>query len=637
MSNDDDQPTRILPPQSPKTQVAGQRTEIAPQRTEFAPPPEPFLPDGDATVIRPRPARAPSNDGGNMLPVGFYLGEFEVIKVLGEGGFGIVYLADDHSLGRRVALKEYMPSSLAQRVGGTQVSVKSERHRETFEAGLKSFVNEARLLAQFDHPSLVKVYRFWEANGTAYMVMPFYEGITLKDELKAMGAPPDENWLRELLEPLTEALAVIHTEQCYHRDIAPDNVILLKGSNRPLLLDFGAARRVIGDMTQALTVILKPGYAPVEQYAEVPGMKQGPWTDVYALAAVVYYAITGKTPPTSVGRLMNDNYVPMTQAGAGRYSPGFLAAMDRALIVKPEQRTQSIDDLRHDLGMAASDPDPAKTERRSRSPNTVAGSLPAGAAVARKRRTGVFAAVGVVVVLVIAGGLYALLGSKPSTPTAVASTTATPAATTAAATAPVETASSVAAVPTIPATPTERAAPVQAAPVGPFDPAHEFERVATAQSPDYKVEAAADKPQLRINKDKMTFKVKTEKAGHLYVLMHGTDGAIIQIFPNAEAKNNQIRADTTLSLPSGKGNWDIGVGGPAGIDHLIAIVSKFPRDFSGLGLKMRDGFAQTTVEEAGAAAKAQAGGASIFAGRPVCQQPCTDDYGAALFTAEEIN
>ncbi|MGZ5716237.1 MAG: serine/threonine protein kinase, partial [Caldimonas sp.] len=182
MSNDDDQPTRILPPQAPKTPVA-------PQPTEFAPPPEPFAPDGDATVIKPRPARVPTNDGGNMLPVGYYLGEFEITKVLGEGGFGIVYLAEDHSLGRRVALKEYMPSSLAQRVGGTQVSVKSERHRETFEAGRKSFVNEARLLAQFDHPSLVKVYRFWEANGTAYMVMPFYEGVTLKDELKAMGAP----------------------------------------------------------------------------------------------------------------------------------------------------------------------------------------------------------------------------------------------------------------------------------------------------------------------------------------------------------------------------------------------------------------------------------------------------------------
>ena len=513
MSNDDDQPTRILPSQG--------------QKTAIAPPPGPFSPDGDATVIRPRPARPPSQEGGNMLPVGFYLGEFEITTVLGEGGFGIVYLAEDHSLGRRVALKEYMPSSLAQRVGGTQVSVKSERHRETFEAGLKSFVYEARLLAQFDHPSLVKVYRFWEANGTAYMVMPFYEGVTLKDELKAMGAPPDEAWLRDLLEPLSEALDVIHTEQCYHRDIAPDNVILLKGSNLPLLLDFGAARRVIGDMTQALTVILKPGYAPVEQYAEVPGMKQGPWTDVYALAAVVYYAITGKTPPTSVGRLMNDDYVPMTQAGVGRYSPAFLAAIDRALIVKPEQRTQSIDDLRRDLGMEARAPDAAKTQRRS-GPSTMAGSLPPGAAVARKGRVPVFAGLGLVAVLVIAGGLYGWPGSKPAAP-------ATPAATTTSA--PVDVASAAADVP-------DRAVPIVAPPVGPFDPtpvrpfdpAHEFERVAAEQSPDFKVEAAADKPQLKIDKDAMRFNVTTEREGFAYVFQYGTDGGIVQLFPNIASK-----------------------------------------------------------------------------------------------------
>src|SRR5512147_3222977 len=119
-----------------------------------------------------------------------------------------------------------------------------------------------------------------------------------------------------LLAPLTEARAVIHAENCFHRDIAPDNVILLAGSNRPLLLDFGAARRVIGDMTQALTVILKPGYAPIEQYAEVPDMKQGAWTDVYALAAVVYWCITGKTPPPSVGRMLSDSCVPLVKAGA---------------------------------------------------------------------------------------------------------------------------------------------------------------------------------------------------------------------------------------------------------------------------------------------------------------------------------
>src|SRR5690606_15250650 len=119
----------------------------------------------------------------------------------------------------RVALKEYMPSSLAARAGGSQVKVKSARHRGTFEAGLKSFINEARLLASFDHPSLVKVYRFWEANGTAYMVMPFLDGMTLKDVLRQMDGPPDEAWLRSVLGPLTEALLVIHAEQCYHRDI----------------------------------------------------------------------------------------------------------------------------------------------------------------------------------------------------------------------------------------------------------------------------------------------------------------------------------------------------------------------------------------------------------------------------------
>ena len=205
-------------------------------------------PDDDRTVIKPRtllvpepsapPSVGPPVDDGGHLPNGTYLGEFELTSMLGEGGFGIVYLAWDHSLQRRVALKEYMPSSLAMRTGSTQIKVKSERHRETFEAGLKSFINEARLLAQFDHPSLVKVYRFWEANGTAYLVMPFYEGITVKDRLKEMGSAPDEAWLLGLLAPLTEALAVIHAENCFHRDIAPDNVILLAGTGKPLLLDF---------------------------------------------------------------------------------------------------------------------------------------------------------------------------------------------------------------------------------------------------------------------------------------------------------------------------------------------------------------------------------------------------------------
>ena len=325
--------------------------------------------DDESTVIRPPTyARTGSTSTASSGPIGqgnlpdsdeedglalrpgARLDEFEITRRLGAGGFSIVYLARDHSLERAVALKEYLPSSLATRVGATKVQPRSQ-HRGTFEAGLKSFVNEAKLLAQFDHPSLVKVFRFWEANGTAYMVMPFYQGVTVKEEVCAMAEPPDEAWLMALLAPLTEALMVIHAEHCYHRDVAPDNVILLAGSAKPLLLDFGAARRVIGDMTQGLTVILKSGYAPVEQYAEIPGMRQGSWTDVYALAALVHWAVTGSTPPASVGRMVNDSFIPLARRAAGRYSDRFLQAIDRALIVLPERRTQTIEAFRHDLGL----------------------------------------------------------------------------------------------------------------------------------------------------------------------------------------------------------------------------------------------------------------------------------------------
>ncbi|MCB1719074.1 MAG: serine/threonine protein kinase, partial [Candidatus Competibacteraceae bacterium] len=320
-------------------------TGFEPTRAFAPPPPAPSPPQ-------------PTLDGGNALPAGTRLAEFEVLGVVGEGGFGIVYRAWDHSLKRQVALKEYMPSSLAQRTAGLMVSVRSDKYKETFDAGKESFVKEARMLAQFDHPALVKVFRFWEANGSAYMVMPFYEGITLRQELRERKAAPDEATLLGWLGPIADALAVIHAEYYYHRDIAPDNVLLLAGSRRPVLLDFGAARRVIGDMTQDLTVILKPGYAPLEQYAEIPGMKQGPWTDVYALAALAYYAIRGRTPPPSVGRVVNDSYEPLMKVAAGRFSERVLKAIDRALAVRPEQRTPSITAFKVDLGLAPPPADP---------------------------------------------------------------------------------------------------------------------------------------------------------------------------------------------------------------------------------------------------------------------------------------
>lgn len=309
---------------------------------------------------------APSNEslgtfGNNALPLGTRLGEFEIRGLVAEGGFGIVYAAYDHSLQRGVALKEYMPSVLAMRVGAVNVSVKSARHAETFEAGLRSFINEARMLAQFDHPSLLKVYRFWEANGTAYMVMPHYAGVTLKTALQT-GHVPDEPWLKQILVQLGEALGILHAHQCYHRDIAPDNIILLE-DGRPVLLDFGAARRVIGDMTQALTVILKPGYAPLEQYADVAAFKQGPWTDVYALGAVVHFAITGRAPVPAVARMVSETLEPLAEVARGRYSDSFLRAIDRALAVRPDGRPQSVAELVGELGGTSDDVKPLHSER----------------------------------------------------------------------------------------------------------------------------------------------------------------------------------------------------------------------------------------------------------------------------------
>ncbi len=309
------------------------------------------LDDNDRTLggVGAATGMAQLGEFANALPPATRLNEFEILSVIGQGGFGIVYLAHDLTLDRKVAIKEYMPSALATRTQALTVAVRSDQHSETFSAGLRSFVNEARLLAKFDHPSLLKVHRFWEAHGTAYMVMPYYDGITLGTTLKRLGAPPDEATLKALLHPLLDALELMHSAHCYHRDIAPDNILILP-DGRPMLLDFGAARRVIGNMTQALTVILKTGYAPLEQYGDIPDMSQGAWTDLYALGSVVQFAITGRTPPQALTRFMEDRREPLARVAAGRYSDAFLRAMDCTLAVLPKNRPQSVADLRSLMG-----------------------------------------------------------------------------------------------------------------------------------------------------------------------------------------------------------------------------------------------------------------------------------------------
>ncbi len=311
------------------------------------------------------------------LPVGDRLGELRIERVLGEGGFGIVYLAHDIQLGRHVALKEYMPGSMAGRGDDLSVTLRSERDRSTFELGLRSFVNEARLLAQLDYPALVKVHRFWEERGTAYMVMPYYPGQTLRQWLRARPEAPDEPWLRALLEPLLDVLAYLHSQNIYHRDVSPENILLLP-EGRPVLLDFGAARLIIGDNTQNLTAILKQGYAPVEQYAESGAYKQGAWTDLYALAAVLYFAIGGRAPTPSVARLMNDDLPPAVQLGQGRYSRGLLAWIDACLAVQPEHRPRDVADARSLLAGLGRRPEPVPSMPQGEPRDSVLAAVPTG-------------------------------------------------------------------------------------------------------------------------------------------------------------------------------------------------------------------------------------------------------------------
>lgn len=293
------------------------------------------------------------DDVTDYLAIGTRLHEFEVRGLIGHGGFSYVYLAKDHSLQRTVALKEYMPASLAIRLSDRSVAARTEHAKATFDAGLRSFVNEARLLAQFDHAALVKVYRFWEGNGTAYMAMPYYEGTTLKQTIDSNLHVVDESWLKRILAPIVDALEVLHRANCYHRDISPDNILLLNGG-APLLLDFGAARRIVGGirMTQGVTVIVKPGYAPLEQYSGEANSLQGPWTDIYALSAVLYFAITGKAPAPSVVRTLSDSLTTLQPRVAQGYSAGFLAAIERGLAVEPAARPQSMAKFRSMLELS---------------------------------------------------------------------------------------------------------------------------------------------------------------------------------------------------------------------------------------------------------------------------------------------
>jgi serine/threonine protein kinase len=284
----------------------------------------------------------------NCLAIGSRVSDFEIIGLIGEGGFGIVYLAKDVTLDRIVALKEFMPAAFAGRIDGVQVAVRAANHRAMFDAGLKSFINESKMLAKFAHPALVEVFRFWEGNGTGYMAMRLYRGETLRQVLSKGEENFTEERIAQIMAPIFDALEMLHREQVFHRDIAPDNIMLSDG--RSVLLDFGSARKIIGDATQALTTVLKPGYAPLEQYSDDGTMKQGSWTDVYALGGVLYHLATGKTPLQAVSRMMSDPLQTVNQMTGDKFSTNFSQAVSKAMMVHVDNRFQTVTEFREALG-----------------------------------------------------------------------------------------------------------------------------------------------------------------------------------------------------------------------------------------------------------------------------------------------
>ncbi len=319
--------------------------------------------------------------GGQALPAGHRLEEFQIERVLGAGGFGITYLATDTSLGRKVVIKENLPAHCAfrdTRSGTVKARGVDAESTSDFEWAIANFLREASTLASLEHPNIAKVYRLFQGNRTAYFVMPYVEGVALDavvEKRAAESRPFAREELVAILMPMLDALAYLHGQQVFHRDIKPGN-ILLTGKNAPVLIDFGAARHLLGN--HSATVIESPGYTPYEQLAT--NCELGPASDLYSLAATFYRLITFQRPPRSGDRILKDDM----QALAGRedlvkrYGSKMLEAFDRALEIKPEPRPQSVNEMLAALGEAVKTAEPTQQQPR-RSPMEFAEKLAAKA------------------------------------------------------------------------------------------------------------------------------------------------------------------------------------------------------------------------------------------------------------------
>jgi serine/threonine protein kinase len=303
----------------------------------------------------------------DALAPGYRLHWYVLEQVLGQGGFGITYLARDTNLDQPVAIKEYLPVEVAGRRSDASVRARTEEHDERYRWGLDRFIREARTLARFDHPNIVRVLSVFEFNNTAYMVMRFERGETLAALLERRHALPEAELIRVLM-PILDGLELVHNAGFIHRDIKPDN-ILIRDDGTPVLLDFGSARYALG-RSRTVTILVAPGYAPFEQYYS-SGENQGPWTDIYGLGATCYRAIAGRAPLDAITRSKGilgstkEVLVPAIAVGSGRYSERLLKAIDHALTFAENERPQNIAAWRQELPQEATPAVPARAPART--------------------------------------------------------------------------------------------------------------------------------------------------------------------------------------------------------------------------------------------------------------------------------
>ncbi len=322
----------------------------------------------------------PTASSANTLPPGSRLQNYRIVRLLGRGGFGVIYLAIDVSLGHRVAIKEYLPGDIAARADDSRVRPNHNDHAQLYHWGLDRFVKEARNLVRFRHPNIVRVSALFQENNTAYMVMDFEEGLSLR-QYAAVPENRTESALKGLIKPIAQGLSEVHRQGFIHRDIKPGNILVRKDGS-PVLLDFGSARMASRHATHGLTALVSSGYAPLEQYNPESEEQQGPWSDIYALGGVLYHCITQKDPADSTQRslaIVNGQKDPLPSAavsGQGAYSDAFLRAVDWALSVRIADRPQMLGDWIPALFATDLPPDASVTTQRLLDQQTRLASTP---------------------------------------------------------------------------------------------------------------------------------------------------------------------------------------------------------------------------------------------------------------------